>query len=128
MRFHSIILILFVSLSACSNKLGNRVEGDTITVYFEEKNDLELAEKIAKLWIKEDWIGITHTYLKLEKNKTNYYLKLIARDVKEAKQMPFEHRILLLDLQRKVDSLLPASKHLELVICNNKFEQIKGIN
>lgn len=128
MRFYSIIITLIFLLFACSNKLGNRVEGDKITVFFDTKNDLELAEKIANFWMKEDLVGNNHTYLKLEKSKNHYYLKLIARDQKEAKNMSFEHRLLLLGLQKKIGSILPKSNSIELVICNNKFEQIKGIN
>lgn len=122
----SSFFILF--LSGCGQNLGNRVEGEKITIYFEDKNDLELAKKIGKFWKENELIGSKKQTLKLEREGKNYALFLVASFPNEIATIPFEHQKLLYELQNQLDSLVPAGKKMQLVLSNSKFEELKRIS
>jgi len=56
-----------------------------------------------------------------------YELRLIARNPDRVKQMPFNERKLLIDLQKELMDSLNLNG-LQLVLCNSKFEPIFNIN
>lgn len=121
------ILLLFVLIS-CGENLGNRVEGDNICIYFQDKSDLKLAKKIGQFWKKNELVGSKKQSLKLSKEGNSYLLHLIANEPKSLDKMPFEQQKILIDLQQELSQFVGKNEKVVLVLCNSKFEEIKRIS
>lgn len=113
--------------ASCSSENGHSVIGDKLTVYYTNIENESIAESIALFWRENDLITGSSQDLKLVENKNNYQLLLIQSNITETFVMPFEERVLLLQLQKDLNAQLPISS-LEIVICNNQFKPIYNIN
>ncbi len=121
------VLLVFFLLSSCGNEMGNKVVGGNLSVYYLESSDKDKAESIARYWKNNDFITTQKQDLQLVQYQDGYELRLIARNPDRVKQMPFNERKLLIDLQKElIDSL--NLNGLQLVLCNSKFEPIFNIN
>lgn len=123
----NLIFLAVLLLSACGADYGHRVVGDNLTVYFADTKDQDLAENVAVFWRNKDLMTTNKQDLQLVRKPDLYELRIIANEPKKVKDMPFEERKLLLELQNELaDSLF--KKPLQLVICNANFEPVYNIN
>lgn len=113
--------------TGCGPDYGNEIHGQNLTVYFENGEDQQLAEKIAVFWKDQQLMTGEKQDVQLVKNKGVYQVRIIALEPAGVKDLPFNELRLLLNLQ---DSLRNALKKpdLEVVICNNQFEPLLNIN
>lgn len=118
-----VFYLLFVLLSACSGDYGHKVVGDNLTVYFTDRNDEKLAEDIAVYWKENQLIATGKQDLQLVRSKNKMELRIIANTPDNVKNMSFEERKLLSELERNMQTEV-GEKSLQLVICNDKFEPI----
>lgn len=114
---------LVILLMSCNSDYGHKVVGDNLTVYFTDRNDEKLAETIAIFWKENDLIGETKQDLQLVRLTKKIELRIIANDPKNVKNMSFDERKLLAELEQELQKEIGESP-LQLVICNNKFEPI----
>jgi hypothetical protein len=121
------VLLVFFLLSSCGNEMGNKVVGGNLSVYYLESSDKDKAESIARYWKNNDFITTQKQDLQLVQYQDGYELRLIARNPDRVKQMPFNERKLLIDLQKELMDSLNLNG-LQLVLCNSKFEPIFNIN
>lgn len=124
------ILLIFIGfwvLTGCADKYGHEIHGGNLTVYFTEENDQKLAEDIAVYWKDNDLVATDLQAIQLFKIDDWYELRIIANRPNEVKQMKFEERVGLLSLQQDLQLEL-NEPNLQLVICNNRFEEIYNIN
>lgn len=119
----TIFYLLIVLLTACSGDYGHKVVGDNLTVYFTDRNDEKLAEDIAIFWKENQLIATGKQDLQLVRLKEKIELRIIANVPENVKNMSFEERKLLGELERKMQVEI-REKSLQLVICNDKFEPI----
>lgn len=126
-RKYVVVLISIFLVSACGNKYGHQVVGDQLTVYYETEDLQELAKNTAFFWKENGLVTEKKQDLQLVRNQQQIELRLIAVDPKAAKNMSFNERKLLLDLQRKMNTYLQVS-NVEIVICNARFEPVYNIN
>lgn len=122
-----ILLLGFIYSCTSDTDFGNKVVGDKFTVYFIDKNDEQLAEKIAIYFKDNDLITTQKQDVQLVRLKKSIQLRLIANAPKEINQMSFEERKLLTDLQTSLYNEV-IKKPFELVICNDKFEPIYNLS
>lgn len=121
------VLLVFFLLSSCGNEMGNKVVGGNLSVYYLVSSDKDKAESIARYWKNNDFITTQKQDLQLVQYQDGYELRLIARNPDRVKQMPFNERKLLIDLQKELMDSLNLNG-LQLVLCNSKFEPIFNIN
>lgn len=125
-------LITFIGvvsiLASCATDYGHRVSGGNLTVYFENKKDANLAEKVARYFKDNDLITNEKQDIQLVRKGEIYLLKLIARETKEVKNMPAQERYELSRLQKDLKMTVFEGKVVQLVLCNDKFEPIYNIN
>jgi len=121
------VLLVFFLLSSCGNEMGNKVVGGNLSVYYLESSDKDKAESIARYWKNNDFITTQKQDLQLVQYQDGYELRLIARNPDRVKQMPFNERKLLIDLQKELMDSLNLNG-LQLVLCNSKFDPIFNIN
>jgi hypothetical protein len=127
MNFCFPLIVFLFLISACQNNHGHRVEAENLTVFFEEKEDLELAKKVANYWMKNDFVGSEHQYIKLIKSEYNVQIYLIAREEKNVKTIPFKHRLELTNLQKQL-ATIDSTLQFEFVISDKNFNPLTLIN
>ena len=115
-------------LLGCSNDFGNKIIGGNLTVYYVEKSDIDKAEEIAIFWKNNQLIPDEKQDVQLIKFEKEYKLKIISNDIDNTKNMSFDERKLLLELQKNIKKAIFPDNTFELVICNNKFEPIYNLN
>ena len=93
-----------------------------------DNQDFETAKSLAKFWKDKDLIGSRKQYIKLTKEKDIYFISLIANEPENIKQLDFNARKELLDLQIQIDSILPENTKSNIVICDKNFKPIYKIN
>lgn len=128
---HFIIILLattMTTLVSCSNEYGHQVVGGNLTVYFTDENDEKLAAEIAKFWKNNELLTEQPQDIQLNHHKSGYQLCLIAKEKSGVKNMPFEERKALLELQKQLQNEVFGDNDLELLICDNHFKPIYNIN
>lgn len=121
-----LIFALFVLVS-CGEDYGHEIHGGKLTVYFTDRSDEQLAEGIANYWKENDLLTGKKQDLQLVREDDWYVLNIIANRPEEVKEMKFEERKVLLDMQQ--DLQLKLGEHnLQLVLCDNGFKEIYNIN
>lgn len=118
-----VFCLLIVLFTACSGDYRHNVVGDNLTVYFTDKKEETLAEKVALFWRDNKLISGEKQDLQITRTGKIVELKMIANHPESVKNMPFEERKLLADLERELQIELKEPT-LQLVICTNKFEPI----
>lgn len=116
-----------ILLFSCGSEHGNKVVGDQFTVYFTDSKDQEVAEKLAIYFRENELIASQKQDVQLVRLKKKLQLRMIATLPNEVKNMSFEERKLLTDLQTSLyNEVIKAP--FELVICNDEFEPIYNLN
>ncbi len=118
-----VFYLLVILLSACAGDFGHKVVGDNLTVYFTDRNDEKLAENIALFWKENQLIAADKQDLQLVRLKETVQLRMIANVPENVKNMSFEERKLLSELEQQIQANMDEES-LQLVICNSKFEPI----
>ncbi|OFZ56614.1 MAG: hypothetical protein A3D92_10620 [Bacteroidetes bacterium RIFCSPHIGHO2_02_FULL_44_7] len=114
-------------LSACGPNYGNEIHGGNLTVYFKNGDDKQLAEQIALYWKDHRFLTGTAQSIQIERKKQKVYLRLVANEPKGASNLSFVELKKMLELQDDLRELT-GRKHLEIVICDKRFETLKNIN
>ena len=120
----SFIFLLF----GCSSDFGSKIIGGNLTVYYIEESDIDKAEEVAMFWKKNQLISVEKQDVQLLKVEGVYNLRIISNGDADTKNMSFDERKLLLELQKKIKKAIFPNNTFELVICNNKFEPIYNLN
>lgn len=125
-------IILVISLAllilSCGGDYGNRVVGNNFTVYFTNKKDQKLAEDVAMYFKEYNLISNQKQDIQLTRVNKRFQLRLIATgSIEQVKNMPFEERKLLTELQTSLYKNV-IKKPFDLVVCNDKFEPIYTLN
>lgn len=123
------ILLLVMILPGCVGEEKNQVRTGSLTVYFADQKDEALATDLAYYWREQHLLSGRKQDLELvNKGEKGYAVLMIANDPREAKNIPFEERMLLSQLRKDLETAVFDSTTVELTICNNKFKPIFTIN
>lgn len=124
----AVILGILLTLTACMDDHGHKVQGDDLTVYFDRETDLEKATQVANFWKEKELLTGKPQDLKLSFVDSTYYLFVIANQGVDLSTMEFKERRLLLDLQGQLQDSLFKNNTLELVISDDHFKPLMNIN
>lgn len=124
----AVILGILLTLTACMDDHGYKVQGDDLTVYFDRETDLEKATQVANFWKEKELLTGKPQDLKLSFVDSTYYLFVIANQGVDLSTMEFKERRLLLDLQGQLQDSLFKNNTLELVISDDHFKPLMNIN
>ena len=114
-------------LASCSEEYGHEIHGGNLTVFFLDEEDQAMAEKIALFWKENELITGNNQDIQLIKEGDWYEIRVIAKRPEEVKAMNFDERKKMLDLQQNIQLTL-NEPNLQLIICNERFEEIYNIN
>lgn len=122
-------LLVGILLVSCSKGHGNKLTDDAIDVYFEFKEDEEIANKLGKFWKEKGLTGERKQTIRLTKDEEYFYVQVIANDTKNTKEMPFNELALLMKLQQELDTtVFNDLSSCQIVICDGSFKPITNIN
>ena len=119
--FFLFFLLLIVS---CSKGFGDKIENGNTTIFYTNKNEKVVAEKLAKYWIKNQIDGKEKQFIRILKFKEVYHLQLILREEFKSSALSFEEIKLFMELQsdlnKHVFTLLPC----RIKLCDGNFKEI----
>lgn len=119
--FFLFFLLLIVS---CSKGFGDKIENGNTTIFYTNKNEKVVAEKLAKYWIKNQIDGKEKQFIRILKFKEVYHLQLILREEFKLSALSFEEIKLFTELQsdlnKHVFTLLPC----RIKLCDGNFKEI----
>jgi len=122
-RLNFFILLSFMIFSSCLNDGEMAVEKNNTIIYFDHKEDEDLANKLLDFWIKNKHEGKEKQSLKisrLEGNKT-LLLKVIVRESFKAQKMPFEDIKRFNDIQTKLNKEVFLNVPCQIAVCDKYF-------
>ena len=100
--FFGIFLVFFIT--ACSGGYGNKLEGKNLNIYFVDREDEVLAQRLGKFWEKNNLVGQSEQNIRLVNHKGIYDVQLIATDQGEGQDLVFIEMKLLIQLRQQLDS------------------------
>lgn len=109
--------------SSCLNDGKLAIEKKNTTVYFDTKEDEDLAKQLLDFWIKNKYDGKEKQSLKisrLEGNKT-LLLKVIVRESFKSQKMPFEDIKRFNEIQTKLNREVFVTIPCQIAVCDKYF-------
>ena len=119
-----LVLVLF----SCQQDYGNKLESNELDVYFTRAKDEAKAREIGRYWKEEGFLSTTKQSIQLDYQGDSYILKLIAKDTNELKNISFDERNTLLQLQNAIQKKIFPTENFQLVLCNPTFTTRYNIN
>ena len=125
--FFGIFLVFFIT--ACSGGYGNKLEGENLNIYFVDREDEVLAQRLGKFWEKNNLVGQSEQNIRLVNRKGIYDVQLISTDSGEGQDMVFIEMKLLIQLRQQLDTtIFKDEKGCRIVICDGSFKPKMVIN
>ena len=125
--FFGIFLVFFIT--ACSGGYGNKLEGENLNIYFVDREDEVLAQRLGKFWEKNNLVGQSEQNIRLVNRKGIYDVQLISTDSGEGQDMVFIEMKLLIQLRQQLDTtVFKNEKGCRIVICDGSFKPKLVIN
>ena len=119
--FFLFFLLLIVS---CSKGFGDKIENGNTTIFYTNKNEKVVAEKLAKYWIKNQIDGKEKQFIRILKFKEVYHLQLILREEFKLSALSFEEIKLFTELQYELNKLVFTSLPCKIILCDGHFKEI----
>ena len=119
--FFLFFLLLIVS---CSKGFGDKIENGNTTIFYTNKNEKIVAEKLAKYWTKNQIDGKEKQFIRILKYKEAYHLQLILRKEFKSSALSFEEIKLFTELQSELNKLVFTSLPCKIIICDGNFKEI----
>jgi hypothetical protein len=121
-------LILLTVLIGCTEEYGDKAVGGNLSVYYLNEKDADLASDLVYFYRDNDLIASEPHQMQISRSGKKYLVSIIAQDEKQVKNMSFEERKALFDLQTMIRDSVFKDKKVELIICDNQFKPILNIN
>ena len=119
--FSLFFLLLIVS---CSKGFGDKIENGNTTIFYTNKNEKVVAEKLAKYWIKNQIDGKEKQFIRILKYKEAYHLQLILREEFKLSALSFEEIKLFTELQSNLNKLVFTFLPCKIKLCDGNFKEI----
>jgi hypothetical protein len=125
--FFGIFLVFLIT--ACSGGYGNKLEGKNLNIYFVDREDEALAQRLGKFWEKNNLVGQSEQNIRLVNRKGIYDVQLISADPDDGEDMVFIEMKLLIQLRQQLDTtVFKDKKGCRIVICDGSFKPKLVIN
>ena len=117
------ILLALMIFSSCLNDGELAVEKNNTIIYFDNKEDEALANKLLDFWIKNKFEGKEKQSLKISRLEGNklFLLKVIVRESFKSQKMPFEDIKLFNDIQTKLNQEVFVNIPCQIAVCDKYF-------
>lgn len=119
------LLFLFMS---CADDFGHKVVGDKLTIYFIDETDENKATDLALYMKKRDLLTGEQQDIQLVTEDSVIFVKLIAMEPEEVKNIPISERSVLLDFQKELRDSVFNGQSVNLLICDRDFNPIYDPN
>ena len=119
--FFLFFLLLIVS---CSKGFGDKIESGNTTIFYTNKNEKVVAEKLAKYWTKNQIDGKEKQFIRILKFKEVYHLQLILREEFKKSGLSFEEMKLFTELQSDLNKHVFTSLPCWIKLCDGNFKEI----
>ena len=128
MKLFVFLCILLLSQS-CSNGKDNKLIAKNLTIYFDQKEEVDKANLLGKFWQTKGLVGQRPQSLKLTRSEGTFYIHLIISEEFKGSELVFDEKKLLLDWQRELDTtIFKGEKGCQILICDADFKPIVNIN
>ena len=124
LQFFLSISLIIVGLSACQEGHGYIASRENLTVFYDRKEDLSLADSIANFWVENQLTDSSiQQSIKLQYSKKGFYkILLIANDSIDKQDFPFTEVLAFSNLQ---SDLRKYTQHFfTVVLCDGHFQPI----
>ena len=119
--FFLFFLLLIVS---CSKGFGDKIESGNTTIFYTNKNEKVVAEKLAKYWIKNQIDGKEKQFIRILKFKEAYHLQLILREDFKLSALSFEEIKLFTELQSELNKYVFTSLPCKIILCDGNYKEL----
>ena len=119
--FFLFFLLLIVS---CSKGFGDKIESGNTTIFYTNKNEKVVAEKLAKYWIKNQIDGKEKQFIRILKFKEVYHLQLILREDFKLSALSFEEIKLFTELQSELNKYVFTSLPCKIILCDGNYKEL----
>ena len=119
--FFLFFLLLIVS---CSKGFGDKIESGNTTIFYTNKNEKVVAEKLAKYWIKNQIDGKEKQFIRILKFKEVYHLQLILREEFKLSALSFEEIKLFTELQSELNKYVFTSLPCKIILCDGNYKEL----
>ena len=119
--FFLFFLLLIVS---CSKGFGDKIESGNTTIFYTNKNEKVVAEKLAKYWIKNQIDGKEKQFIRILKYKEVYHLQLISKEDFKSSALSFEEIKLFTELQSELNKYVFTSLPCKIILCDGNYKEL----
>lgn len=117
-----ILFFCLLILASCSSGFGNKLSGEKLDVYFDDKDLQQKADELGEYWSKNGLIGDRKQSIKLTKVNAIIEVRLIRSEEFKSEKLTVEEFQLLLDLKQDIQSKVFDNKQIRLILCDNEFK------
>lgn len=128
MKITTIAVGLLFLLMSCADDFGHKVVGDKLTIYFIDETDEDKATDLALYMKKRDLLTGEQQDMQLVTEDKVVFVKLIAMEPEEVKNIPVSERSVLLDFQKELSDSVFNGQSVNLLICDRDFNPIYDPN
>lgn len=121
------LLVLLLSICACSSGFGNKLKSEKLDVYYDEAKFSTLADSLGQFWTKNELTGKRKQSIKLTKTGTKFHVLIIQSDEFKSEQLKPTELALLQELRSELQTSVFHNKPTSIVICNDEFESLLEI-
>ena len=119
--FFLFFLLLIVS---CSKGFGDKIESGNTTIFYTNKNEKVVAEKLAKYWTKNQIDGKEKQFIRILKYKEAYHLQLISKEEFKSSTLSFEEIKLFTELQSELNKYVFTSLPCKIILCDGNYKEL----
>lgn len=125
-NIHKILFLgCFTLLMSCGVPLGDRVDSNNLSVYFEKGVSKEEAKGFSRFWQQQGFVGEEPQTIQLASEGKTIRVKLIEHEAYQNQPLSIKERALLSELERTIEREVFVGKSVEIVITDNTFRPIE---
>ncbi len=124
MKYLLHLIFIVAIFGACGVPMGNRVDGDNLSVYYLEGIDKKTAIQFATYWQNHGFVGDRKQTIQLEKENGEILIKLIERKGYQNDPLAISEQSQLQALSRKLEKKI-FNNETRIVITDNTFRPLE---
>lgn len=116
-------ILLFLAFVSCGVNMGDRIDTESLSVYFLPGVEKDQAVAFAEYWRDNGFLGENKQVIQLEKEKDVILIKLIENENFHNEPISITEEAMLQDLERYLKRNI-FQREVEIVITDNTFRPI----
>ena len=123
MKKIGVSILLFLAFVSCGVNMGDRIDTESLSVYFLPGVEKDQAVAFAEYWRDNGFLGENKQVIQLEKEKDVILIKLIEKENFHNEPISITEEAMLQDLERYLKRNI-FQREVEIVITDNTFRPI----